>query len=170
MLKSSTFPPHLSRRICPQPCLPDMAFSPSFGSVGDFLSITILIKDIIVALDDCRGSSHKYQELRQRLGILGETIHHVEQAFQNPELVVSNETSTTATRVISQIHQCLAAFNSQKLEKFATSFSPGGSGNAFKDAARKIQFKFDEKDIERFQREIMDYNVLLTILMEVSAM
>lgn len=147
-----------------------MAFSPSFGSVGDFLSITILIKDIIVALDDCRGSSHKYQELKQRLEILGETIHHVEQAYQNPELVVSNETSTTATRVVSQVHQCLNAFNSQRLTRYVTSLSPGGSGNAFKDAAKKIQFKLDEKDIEKFQREIMDYNVLLTILMDVSTM
>lgn len=147
-----------------------MAFSPSFGSVGDFLSITILIKDIIVALDDCHGSLHKYQELRQRLESLGKTIHHVEQAYQIQDLVVSNETSATATRVISQIHQCLAAFHSQKLEKYATSFSPSGSGNVFKDAARKIQFKCDEKEIEKFQRDIMDYSMLLPILMEVSAM
>lgn len=147
-----------------------MAFAPSFGSVGDFLSIAILIKDIALALDDCRGSSHKYQELRQGLDVLGETIHHVEKAYHNPRLVVSNDTSTTAIRVVSRIHQCLAAFKSQKLQKYATSFSPGGSGNPLKDVARKIQFKFDEKDIENFQREIMGYNMLLTTLMEVSTM
>lgn len=147
-----------------------MAFAPSFGSFGDFLSIAILIKDIIVALDECRGSSHKYQDLRQGLEVLGETICHVERAYHNPKLVVPNDTSTTAIRIVSRIHQCLAAFNSQKLQKFATSFSPGGSGNPFKDVARKIQFKFDEKDIENFQREIMGYNLLLTTLMEVSTM
>lgn len=147
-----------------------MAFAPSFGSVGDFLSITILIKDIALALDECRGSAHKYQQLRQGLDVLGETIRHVENAYQNPELVVSNDASATATRLISQIHQSLADFKSQKLQKYATSLSPGGSGNAFKDAARKIQFKFDEKDIENFQREVMTNNMLLTILLEVSAM
>lgn len=147
-----------------------MAFAPSFGSLGDFLSIAILIKDIIVALDDCRGSSHKYHDLKQGLEVLGETICHVKRAYHNPKIVVSNDTSATAIRIVSRIHQCLAAFNSQKLQKFATSFSPGGSGNPFKDVARKIQFKFDEKDIENFQREIMGYNLLLTTLMEVSTM
>ncbi|KAJ0107175.1 hypothetical protein J7T55_014705 [Diaporthe amygdali] len=147
-----------------------MAFAPSFGSFGDFLSIAILIKDIVLALDDCRGSSNKYQELKQGLEILGETIRHVEHAYQNPTLVVYRDTSTTAIRVISRIHQCLADFNSQKLQKYATSLSPGGSGNPLKDVARKIQFKFDEKDIENFQREIIGYNMLLTTLMEVSTM
>lgn len=147
-----------------------MAFAPSFGSFGDFLSIAILIKDIIVALDDCRGSSRKHQELRQGLENLAETIRHVEQAYHNSKLVVSNDTSTTALCIVSQIHQRLAAFNSQKLQKYATSLSPGGSSNILKDVTRKIQFKFDEKDIENFQREIMGYNMMLTTLMEVSIM
>lgn len=147
-----------------------MAFSPSFGSVGDFLSIAILIKDVIVALDDCRGSSHKYQKLRQGLVLLGETIHLVQRAFQNPRLVVPNGLSTTATRVISQIHQSLTTFKSKKLEKYSSSLSPGGSGSSFKDAARKIQFKFDEEDIEKFQGEMREYKELLVILLNLSVM
>ncbi|KAL1874869.1 hypothetical protein Daus18300_003410 [Diaporthe australafricana] len=147
-----------------------MAFAPSFGSFGDFLSIAILIKDVVVALGDCRGSSSKYLELRQGLEILGETVHQVDQACNNPKLVVSNDISTAARRIISQIRQCLTAFNSHKLQKYATSLAPGGSGNLLKDVARKIQYKFDEKDIENFQREILGYNMLLTTLMEVSTM
>lgn len=147
-----------------------MAFAPSFGSFGDFLSIAVLIKDIVVALDDSRGSSSKYRELRQGLEILGETIRHVDQACRDPKLVGSNDIATAAIRIISQIQQCLAAFNGHKLQKYATSFTPGGSGNLFKDVARKMQYKLDEKDIENFQREILGYNMLLTTLMEVSKM
>ncbi|KAJ4416848.1 hypothetical protein N0V82_006487 [Gnomoniopsis sp. IMI 355080] len=145
-----------------------MSFAPSFGSVGDFLSIAILIKDIVVALDDCRGSSSKYQGLKQGLEILGEAIRQVEHVYHDPNLVVSREAAATAMRIVSRIKQCLATFSNNKLQKYTTSLSPGGSGNTLKDAARKIQFKFGEKDIENFQREIMGYNLLLTTLMEVS--
>lgn len=152
------------------PACPTMAFSPSFGSVGDFLSIGILIKDVIVALDDCRGSSRKHQKLRQGLVLLEETINLVQRAFHNPELVVPDDISTSATGLISQICQSVTTFKSQKLEKYSASFSPGGSGNSFKDAARKIQFKFDEEDIEKFQGEIREYKELLIILLNLSVM
>ena len=33
-----------------------MSFAPTFGSVGDFIAISILIKDTILALDDANGS------------------------------------------------------------------------------------------------------------------
>lgn len=33
----------------------ELAFT--FGAVGDFIALSVLIKDIIGALDDCRGSS-----------------------------------------------------------------------------------------------------------------
>jgi hypothetical protein len=36
----------------------------SFGAFGDLLALSILIKDIVSALDDCRGSSREYQNLR----------------------------------------------------------------------------------------------------------
>lgn len=39
----------------------------TFGAVGDFISIGVLIKDFIELLDDSRGSVWEYNSLKQQL-------------------------------------------------------------------------------------------------------
>ncbi|ROW12572.1 hypothetical protein VMCG_00071 [Cytospora schulzeri] len=148
-----------------------MAFDPAFGSFGDFLSIATLIKDIVIALDDSRGSKKKYQALIQNLGILSQVIEQVEKVYRDQRYIggVDRAPVTALETAVSKIWQRLEDF-SLKLRKYATSLSPGGSGNVLKDSARKIQFKIQEKDIEEFQRDILGYNTTLELLLEVTQM
>lgn len=39
----------------------------TFGSVGDVISVCLLIKDLVKTLDDSRGSSAEYQEVIREL-------------------------------------------------------------------------------------------------------
>jgi hypothetical protein len=64
--------PHRGWANCSSRCFPLLqdVLSATFGSVGDFLSISILVKDLLLALDDSRGSSRDYQEVVRKLYIL----------------------------------------------------------------------------------------------------
>lgn len=144
---------------------------PTFGSFGDFLSIAALIKDIVIALNDSRGSSKKYQSLIHGLDILNTAIGQVEQLYRSQRFTVGIERGpvTALEQAIAKIWQSLEDFHA-KIRKFATSLSPGGSGRVFKDAARKIQFKMEEKDVQEFQQEVLGYNMSLELLLGVTQM
>jgi hypothetical protein len=49
----------------------------TFGSVGDIISICLIIKDLAVALDDSGGSSAEYRELRRELWALERALLEV---------------------------------------------------------------------------------------------
>ncbi|KAM7192580.1 hypothetical protein V8F20_008789 [Naviculisporaceae sp. PSN 640] len=143
-----------------------MELALTFGSFGDLLAIGILIKDIIVCLDDCRGASKEYQDLVQSLTILGTAIQEVDLIFRGQRRrAVAPRLCESASKSIAQIQRTLESFN-EKLQKFRPSLTPGGSGNRLKDVARKIQFKMDEKDMEKFKGEVTGYTVALRILMD----
>lgn len=143
-----------------------MELALTFGAVGDFLAISLLIKDIVMALDDCRGSSKAYQDLVCSLTILDDAIREVDRVFRDPRRASNNKSlSATALKGIQQIQQSLQNFNEQ-LQKFRPSLSQGGSGNRIKDAAKKIQFKLEEKDLEKIKGEVTGYTVALKMMLE----
>lgn len=142
----------------------ELAFT--FGAVGDFIALSVLIKDIIGALDDCRGSSKVYQDLVQSLVILDSTLGEVDQVFRDPRhATFAQRLCATAQESVRQINDALQSFH-DKLKKFRPSLGPGGSGNRLKDAARKIQFKMDEKDINSVKGDIQEYKMTLSLLLD----
>jgi len=143
-----------------------MEVAVTFGAFGDLLALGILIKDIIACLDDCRGSSKEYQDLVRSLTVLESTLGEVDQIFRDPRRANSaGRLCDTAMKSIRQIQESLKSFR-DKLQKYQSSLTPGGSGNFMKDLARKIQFKLDEKDIAKFRGEVTGYTVALNLLME----
>jgi hypothetical protein len=66
---------------------------------------------------------------------------------------------------VQQIQTVLLDFHA-RLEKYCVSLSPGGSGNRLKDAARKIQFKLNDKDIEKVRDDVAAYAVALKMILQ----
>lgn len=60
-----------------------MELSVSFGAVGDIIAICGLIKGIVAALDDARGSPKHYQDVIEHLNITSRTIAEVDRVFRN---------------------------------------------------------------------------------------
>lgn len=143
----------------------------TFGAVGDIIAVCQLIKDIVSALDDCRGSSKKYRDLIHSLGVLNDALREVHHVFSHPPRASINQQRLCAAGLssIKQVQESLQSFN-DKLGKFRSSLGPRGSGNCLKDAARKIQFKLDDKDIEGVKGEITGYTVALRMLLETLTM
>lgn len=49
----------------------------TFGSVGDIISVCLLVKDLVDALDKARGSKAEYQSLTRELRILDRVLLEV---------------------------------------------------------------------------------------------
>ncbi|KAM0443306.1 hypothetical protein ACHAQK_003669 [Fusarium lateritium] len=149
-----------------------MDFGLSFGAVGDFISIALLIKDIVASLDDCRGSAKQYRELVQGLDVLSRTLEAIQKVYENLQLTNSLEDlSKISQSTISQIRSCLHGFLDQ-ISKYEPSLGvhTSGSGNTLRSISRKIQWKLNEKDIDKFRTEIAGYTMTLKVLLEITTM
>jgi hypothetical protein len=147
-----------------------MELSLSFGAVGDFIAVCNLIKTIISALDDARGSARDYANLIQDLNILSQTLLEVDNVFRNsPRVGGLHGLQALAIRTSGHIRDSLNEFGA-KIKKYAPSLSCGGSGSRFRDAARKVQWKLEERDIDKFRAEILGHKTSLQILMDATSL
>jgi hypothetical protein len=143
-----------------------MSFAPTFGSVGDFIAISILIKDAVTALDDAKGSASEYHQLIRELLSLERAFLEVGMLCQttdpSPEIIAI---SIQIRRITDQCKSCLEGFLGPIYE-YTKSFRPGGSGNKLRDAIRKIRWRFEKDKIITFHNEITTHGMAIAILLQ----
>ncbi|KAK0609397.1 hypothetical protein B0T14DRAFT_541014 [Immersiella caudata] len=145
-----------------------MELALTFGAVGDFLSIASLIKDIVSALDDSRGSAKAYRGLIDEITHLHKALEQVDDIYRGPDIPTGlSDLVSIAQTSISRVRDTLTAFYARICKKYDDSLSEGGSGNIFKDAARKIQFKLEEKDVIGFRAEVAGHRMSLELFLQV---
>lgn len=145
-----------------------MEFAFTFGAIGDLVAVIELIKNIVIALDDCRGSAKEYQDVVHHLEILEMTLQQVAELYQDERFNSHlGDLRAIASRNLQQIRLCLDGF-SDNIQKFAPSLANGGTKNVFKDMVMKIRWKLEEKDIHKLRAEVMGYTMSLNILLEVT--
>jgi hypothetical protein len=139
----------------------------TFSSVGDIISVSLLVKDIVLALDDARGSTSEYQAIVRELHILDIALLRVQQLVQTqhdcPEIEALHE---TARKTVESCRASVSKFG-EGIKKYKQSLVAEGSGHTFKDAARKLQCKIASKDADvvKFRAEIMGYSESLNMLL-----
>ena len=115
----------------------------SFGfSVGDFISVTLLIKEIVSALHD--SSSAEYRELVDELKLLQQALHEIEHLEAPP----GQESMVNAIRFAALICQTPLDEFARKLKKYdilAKSDSLRRREVA-KSWGRKVQWSVSMKD------------------------
>ncbi|KAF0637902.1 hypothetical protein FPSE5266_04484 [Fusarium pseudograminearum] len=157
-----------------------MEFALTAGTVGDFISIAALIKGIIAALDDSRGSAKQYRQLVQQLNTLDQTLDTVQQTLKDPRVTHSLEFSSgIVLDTVANINKCLVDFLGQigKYEPALGTSAPvnkaslTGAWLKIQRKAngnfRKVQWKLNEKDIDKFRAEVMGYTMALEIALGV---
>jgi hypothetical protein len=148
----------------------DMEVTPTFGAIGDFISIVLLVKDIASALDECRGSSKAFRDLIAEIGLLRKALEQVARIYQGPTLPNSfKDLQAIIHTTIDQTRKCLEDFCDRVTKKYGKSLAERGSGSALKDIARKIQWKFEGKETEKFRSEVMGYRMSLEMFLQVTA-
>lgn len=78
---------------------PKIVFAPRFGSFGDLLSISLLVKEFATALNKYRESLRKFQESTNGLEFLGERALQAEVSLDDSKLVVSDDVSAAAMQI-----------------------------------------------------------------------
>jgi hypothetical protein len=139
----------------------------TFGSVGDIVSVSLVFKDLLIALSDSRGSSAEYQSVVRELYVLDTALLQVELLSRSraatPELHALYETSKqTVVKCRDSIAACAA-----RTRKYSESLEVGGSGNILEDTARKIQWRASHKatDIAKLRAEFMGYSDSIDMLL-----
>ena len=144
-----------------------MSFAPTFGSVGDIISVTILIKDIIKCLKDAQGSKKEYSGTIETLETLEVVVSQV--YGQTSELSDDDALRTPATAIAVKIERALNDFKIL-VAKYQPSLQPGGSGNMAKDAIRKIQWKLADADVKTFRENIQTLLASLNVVQNAKIM
>ena len=132
-----------------------MSASATFGSVGDIISVCIIIKHLIKALDDSRGSSVEYQEVIGELSALNRVLLEVELLWTT--CGSTNELNAVRETVHCQADQCRKSIEAflKKAKKYEPYLLDGGSGSFVRDATMKAGWQFAHADdLTKFRAEI----------------
>jgi hypothetical protein len=115
----------------------------SFGfSVGDFVTATMLIKDIVVCLKDSGGSSSEYQELMLELDGLRQALTKIEHLQGSAEQMPAiNSIKVAAPNCDFVLRDFL-----QKLKKYQQSLEHGKSRGWVIDSSKKVKWELTMKN------------------------
>jgi hypothetical protein len=123
-----------------------------FGfSTGDFIAGINLVRDVVKALQDSKGSSKEYLELIAELRTLETALLEVKAL----DLQIEQRDQRTALRTaVKECQTCIDNFL-KDLTKYSRHLRLGGSQCTWKDAFRKIQWQLCKKDdLVRFRDEV----------------
>lgn len=138
----------------------------TFGSVGDILSLCIIIKDLVKALDESRGASQEYQEIIRELWALDRALLEVELLWRTCEETVElNALRVTARRMADQCRRSVEVFL-DKVKKYGPSLREGGTGSLIRDATMKIRWQVAHSDeVTKFRAEINAHCSAISMLL-----
>lgn len=142
--------------------------SVTFGSVGDIITVCLLAKSIVEALDDSRGSSAEYH------GLISE-IRAFECSLLEVELLTRSEKWKDATdsaslelecsKIILECRKTLENFQAY-LKKYDSSLSKDTRKGILRRAGAKIKWQLLAKDtVTRFRSELAGHSNALTMMM-----
>lgn len=136
------------------------------GSVGDIISLCLVIKNLVKALDDSRDSSSEYQEVIRELWSLDRVLLEIELLWRTCEDSIElNALRETAHRMADQCRSSMEAFL-KKVQKYGPSLRDGGSGRMLKDASLKVRWQVAHADdLTKFRAEINAHCSAISMLL-----
>jgi hypothetical protein len=141
----------------------------TFGSVGDIISVCLLVKDLVDALDKARGSKAEYQSLTRELWILDRVLLEIDLLSRThgggttPELEALCQ---TATKAVDRCRELVSDFL-DRIKKYRSSFEGNEcKANILKETTLKVRWHFGERDaVERFRVEVAGTSSSLQMLL-----
>jgi hypothetical protein len=136
----------------------------AFGfSVGDFVDGIELTRQLINALKSSAGSAKEYQDLIHELYSLERALLEVKHLqvidALRPQRIAVEQAALQCQDTITQFLS--------KISKYQPSLRVGGSGSAWRDCLRKIQWAlYQKEDVQRFRAQIQGHtSSIMTLLM-----
>ncbi|KAF5535703.1 vegetative cell wall gp1 [Fusarium phyllophilum] len=136
----------------------------TFGAVGDFISIGVLIKDFIELLDDSRGSAWEYNSLKQQLIFLRLNLDLAKRSYDEyyraPQF---HDIRHTLENVVDEAERRLEDI-AVKVQKYTSTLSQGSTERRLKRVARKVQWSLEKKETEKFLMDLHRYTSIIQSL------
>jgi len=138
----------------------------SFGSVGDIIAICLLVKELVVALDESKGSATEYREVLLELRALERALHKVEMLSKSHASTVKlNALYATARKAALDCRQPVEAFFN-RIKKYGSSLDVGASRKSIRNTAMKIRWQVSQKDeISRFRAVVSAHSSSINMLL-----
>jgi hypothetical protein len=137
----------------------------TFGSIGDIISVCLIIKDLVAALDDSRGSTTEYREVIRELWVLDRALLEVNLLSRTCDNTIElNALCKTARQAAENCRHSIESF-SRKVRKYGSSLDEGGSKNVFRDTAMKIRWVSQKDDLAKFRAEVNAHSSSINMLL-----
>ncbi|KAF7449551.1 hypothetical protein PtrSN002B_003090 [Pyrenophora tritici-repentis] len=124
--------------------------SVTFGSVGDIISVCLLVKDLVTALDKARGSKAEYQAAIRDLWILERVLLEIELITKQhgseatPELRSLWETANQAMLLVTASITLLDVNRKEMDDKFDEAKRINDTANSAQDATlESIKYRIE---------------------------
>ena len=134
-----------------------------FGfSAGDIIAGIKLVKDLITAIQDSKGSSKEYLELISELRGLESALFGVKKLPLRSE---QYQQQAVLREAVIRCRACIDDFLTT-VTKYHSHLRLDGSQRPWRDAIRKIQWRLSKReDIEQFRSAIAFHTQILQILL-----
>ncbi|KAH6845904.1 hypothetical protein BKA58DRAFT_137473 [Alternaria rosae] len=139
----------------------------TFGAVGDIISVVLLVKDLVAALDEARGSKAEYQAAVRELWTLDRTLLEIDLLTRQhgdgatPEL---RSLCETAKQAVARCNDRVSAYK-KRIQGYQRTFEVG-KVNRVREIGRAIGWRTGEKEaLEQFRAEIAGTTSSLQMLL-----
>lgn len=137
----------------------------TFGSVGDIISVSLLINVLVRCLNESRGSSAEYQAVIRELESLDQALMEVGLLLSSCEhFEQMSGLCESANRCVWQCCKCVEDFRNL-IKKYQRPLQKGGTRNLIKDTTAKIRWLSVKEDLSKFRAEIATQSSSLNMLL-----
>lgn len=143
----------------------------TFGSVGDIITLSLLIKNLAKSFDDSQGASAEYQAITRELTSLEHALSQVEEVFKTSDHSGNlSALDRTANQCVEQCRESITKYK-ERTKKFERSLQAGGSRNILRDTTSKLRWQaFEKDDLPKFRVELHTHCVFINMLLTSAAM
>lgn len=143
----------------------------SSGSVGDIISISLIVKDLVKILDGSRGSTAQYREVIRDLWELDNLLLQVELVSRTYEQTAElNALCAIAKSIVQSCRECAEKFK-ESIKKYDSSLGMGNRRNAIVDVSMKIRWQVCHKDdLDKFRASVNAHCASLSILLSTATL
>ena len=143
----------------------------TFGSVGDIITLSLLIKNLAKSFDDSRGASAEYQAITRELTSLEHALSQVEEVFKTLNHTGNlSALDRTANQCVEQCRECITKYR-ERTKKFERNLRAGGSRNILRDTASKLKWQASEQDdLPKFRLELHIHCMFINMLLNMAAL
>jgi hypothetical protein len=146
------------------------------GSVGDIIAVGLLIKDLVTALNESRGSQAEYKQLVDKLSLLQDVLARIDALCNTAGATTGRRSEVEdlhndTLRIAQECRKCIESF-SLTLKKYGKTLGSSAGrkkGEMIMTSMASLQWLGEKKDVVKFHAEIARQTTSLIMMLVATA-